>query len=67
MNDWLANWGPMLLLIAVWIFFMLQFTRKNSPAKQSIEELRRHNDALEKLLAGHEERLRMLEDDKRRG
>jgi len=29
-------------------------------------KMRRHNDALEKILAGHEERLRILEDDRRR-
>jgi len=60
--DWLANWGPMLLLIAVWVFFMLMMMRKRSPQNQVIVEMRRHNDALEKHLASIDDRLRKLED-----
>jgi hypothetical protein len=63
--DWpslLSNWGPLLLLIGVWIFFMLRLGRKDGPAQQSLAEMRRHNEALEKLLASHETRLQKLED-----
>ena len=59
--DWLASWGPMLLLIAVWFFFMWQMRRGGGPAQQSLAELRRHNDVLEKILASHEARLQKLE------
>ena len=60
--DWLDNWGPMLLLIGVWVFFMLLMMRKKSPHNQSLAEMRRHNEALEKLLGEHDTRLRKLED-----
>jgi hypothetical protein len=62
--DWLANWGPMLLLIGLWIFFIAMMYRKGSPAQRSLAEQRRHNDVLEKILASHEARLQKLEDDK---
>ena len=58
----LADWFPLLLLIAVWFFFMWMMMRKNSPAKQSLAEWRRHNDVLEKLFAQHDARLRKLEE-----
>ena len=32
----LVNWFPMLLLIGVWIFFMRQINRKDSPQAQSL-------------------------------
>jgi hypothetical protein len=63
---WLADWGPILLLVGAWLLFMWKFTGKNSPAIQSIAELKRQNDALEKLLASHEERLRLLEEGRKR-
>ena len=63
--DWLTNWGPLLLLIAVWVFFMLMMWRKGSPQNQGLAELKRHNDALEKILASHEARLQRLEDANR--
>jgi hypothetical protein len=46
----------------VWFFFMWMMMRKNSPAKQSLAEWRRHNDVLEKLFAQHDARLRKLEE-----
>jgi ATP-dependent Zn protease len=61
----LVNWFPMLLLVAVWIFFMRQMNRGGSPAQTALAEQKRHNEALEKILASHEARLQKLEDDKR--
>ena len=61
----LVDWFPLLLLIAVWFFFMWQMRRKGGPAQQSFAEMRRHNDALEKILASHEARIQRLEDGKR--
>ena len=58
----LVEWYPFLLLVGVWAFFMWMLTRKNSPAKQSLMEWRRHNDVLEKLFAQHDARLRKLEE-----
>jgi ATP-dependent Zn protease len=43
----LVNWFPMLLLVAVWIFFM---NRGGSPAQTALAEQKRHNEALEKIL-----------------
>jgi ATP-dependent Zn protease len=63
--DWLANWFPMLLLIAVWVYFMRQMNRGGSPAQKALAEQKRHNEALEKILADHEARLQRIEDDKR--
>jgi cell division protease FtsH len=58
----LINWFPILLLIAVWIFFMLRYTGggKLSPGQyyaQFLQEQKRHNEALEKILARLEHRL----------
>ena len=61
----LANWFPMLLLIAVWIFFMRQMNRGGSPAHKALAEQKRHNEALEKILASHEARLQKIEDGRR--
>jgi hypothetical protein len=62
----LAEWFPMLLLVAVWIVFMRLMFRKSIPSQQqALAEQKRHNDALEKTLASHEARLQKLEDDKR--
>jgi|SoiMethySBSTD1v2_1073268.scaffolds.fasta_scaffold862519_2 ATP-dependent Zn protease len=67
--DLLANWFPMLLLIAVWFFFMRQMRGQlrgpDSPQQQALAEQKRHNEALEKILAGHEGRLQKLEGDRR--
>jgi ATP-dependent Zn protease len=64
--DLLINWFPMLLLIGVWIFFMRQMRGANSPQQQAFAEQKRHNDALEKILASHEARLQKIEGDKER-
>jgi hypothetical protein len=62
----LAEWFPMLLLVAVWIVFMRLMFRKGMPSQQqALAEQKRHNDALEKILTSHEARLQKLEDDKR--
>jgi hypothetical protein len=53
----IVSWGPMLLLIAVWIFFMRKYLprrgelRNNQYLTASLEEQKRHNEALEKILA----------------
>lgn len=62
-----AEWGvPLLILISGFAFFIwLILGRKDSPHKQALAEWRRHNDALEKVLASHEARLQKLEEDKR--
>jgi hypothetical protein len=62
----LADWFPLLLLIAVWIFFMWQTRRGGGPAQQSLAGMRRRNGALDKILASHEARLQELEDGRRR-
>jgi hypothetical protein len=61
----LAEWAPMLLLVGVWVFFMLQLMGKKGPSALGLAELRRHNDVLEKLLSQHDARLRELEDSRR--
>ena len=62
MPRWVADWGPLLLLVGVWLLFMWYFTtRRSNPA---LAELRRHNDVLEKILANHEARLQKLEEKK---
>ena len=70
----LINWFPMLLLIAVWIYFMRAYrgqmrSQSGMTHVQYLEELlkesRRHNEQLEQLLATTNERLSDLE--RRRG
>jgi ATP-dependent Zn protease len=39
--DSLANWGPMLLLIGVWIFFMQRMKRKDSPQGRTLALMER--------------------------
>ena len=42
------SWGPMLLLISVWIFFIYRFNRnKNSPQAQSVAALKKQIELLE--------------------
>jgi ATP-dependent Zn protease len=64
--DLLSNWFPMLLLIGVWIFFMRQMRSQmrgpDSPQERSLAEQKRHNEALEKILASIDARLRKVED-----
>ena len=70
--DWtnlLVSWIPFLALVGVWLFMwrrmMRQMRDPNSPQQQSLTEQKRHNEALEKILASHEARLQKIEDDKR--
>lgn len=51
--DLLVAWGPMLLLIGVWIVFMRRMNRKDSPQAQSLRLIEQQNvlfDAQNKLL-----------------
>lgn len=63
--DLLVSWGPMLLLIAVWIFFMQRMRSSSwSPYKineQILEEQKKHNEKLEAILQRMDERLAALE------
>lgn len=56
----------MLLLIAVWIFFMRQLQSGGSPNNKYLADLlveqRRHNEMLEKLLTQIDVRLRKIEE-----
>lgn len=48
-----SSWGPMLLLIGVWIFFMRKINRKDSPQAQSLRLIEQQNvlfDTQNKLL-----------------
>jgi cell division protease FtsH len=58
----LINWFPMLLLIAVWIYMMRGFRGRGGLTysqyqTQILAEQKRHNEALEKILARLENRL----------
>jgi hypothetical protein len=58
----LINWFPILLLIAVWIYFMRRYNgggKLSTPQyfEQFLLEQKRHNEALEKILARIEQRL----------
>ena len=58
----LISWFPMLLLVAVWIYFTRQMRGKSGKSLQElhlelVEEQRRHNASLEALLARMDERL----------
>jgi hypothetical protein len=52
----LANWAPLLLLIAVWIIFIRRYMPRRGEMRNSqylalyLEEQKRHNQALEKIL-----------------
>jgi hypothetical protein len=52
----------MLLLVGVWIFFMRQMRGPNGPQERSLAEQKRHNEALEKILASVDARLQKIED-----
>jgi hypothetical protein len=59
----LINWFPMLLLIGVWIFFMSRvgWLRRGRLTnfdymEQMLQETKRHNEALEKILSRIEPR-----------
>jgi membrane protein required for beta-lactamase induction len=53
------DWFPMLVLIVVWIFGIRQVMRH---VRARDTEQKRHNEALEKILANHEARLQKMED-----
>jgi hypothetical protein len=52
----LVSWAPFLLLIAVWIFFMRRYSPRPGELRSGqylalhLEEQKRHNQALEKIL-----------------
>ena len=52
----LINWAPMLILIGAWIFFMRRYSPRRGELRNSqylalhLEEQKRHNQALEKIL-----------------
>ncbi len=57
----IISWMPMIILIAVWIFFMRKMAHKNSPQKQSVDALQKQielvaiqNDLLERLVVAVE-------------
>ncbi len=57
-----VNWFPMLLLIGVWIYFMRRFGGRGKLTtseyyEQFLQEQKRNNEALEKILARLEQRL----------
>ena len=45
--EFLVAWGPMLLLIGVWIFFMQRMKRKDSPQGRSLALIEQQNSILE--------------------
>lgn len=45
--DFLVSWGPMFLLIGVWIFFMQRMKRKDSPQSRTLAMFERQNAILE--------------------
>ena len=55
----LAEWFPVVLLLAVWLFFM--WYRRGGVA-DAVTEQKRHNDALEKILADYGQRIKKLEE-----
>jgi type II secretory pathway component PulM len=61
----LAEWGPLLLLVVVWVLFMRQMYRRSGPQQTALAEQKRHNDALERILENHEARIQKLEAEKR--
>jgi len=55
----LVSWFPMLLLIAVWIFFMKRFEKGGRPNRyreDHIAELRKQNALLERIAKALEQR-----------
>jgi ATP-dependent Zn protease len=48
--DFFISWGPMLLLIGVWIFFIRKMNRKDSPQKRSVELIEQQNATLARQL-----------------
>ena len=61
----LVNWAPMLLLIGVWVYFMRKYLggrrggmTNNEYLALLLQEEKRHNEALEKILVRLEQRLK---------
>ena len=57
---WFVEWLPMVLLLGVWLIFMGYLRRGGSP--DVVTEQKRHNDALEKILADYGQRIKKLEE-----
>lgn len=60
--DLLISWGPMLLLVGVWVFFMKKYNGKDSPQKQTLlliekqtDILRQQADSIERLASAIEQ------------
>ena len=53
-TDILISWGPMLLLIAVWIFFMRRMNKKGSPQARTVELIEKQNAVLERIASAAE-------------
>ncbi len=68
--DIFVNWFPLVLLIGVWIYFMRQFRGKNGLShgqylEAILEEYKKQNAILTKVLETMEQRLKRLEDGHR--
>jgi len=50
LTDILISWGPMLLLIGVWIYFMKRVNRKDSPQQKTIDLIQEQNSTLARQL-----------------
>ena len=65
----LTDWGPLLLVVAtyliIWKVFIRRLHRPGGPQQTALAEQKRHNEALEKILEGHEARLQKLESERR--
>ncbi len=58
---------PILLLIAVWIFFMRRYGGKNSPQNRSLDLIDKQNEMIQKQSGAIERIADALEADKREG
>jgi hypothetical protein len=62
-SDLLISFGPIIVLLAVWIFYM---TRLKSPQQQTIEYLKKNNELMEKYVQVTERIAASLERIERR-
>lgn len=46
LKNFFISWGPMLLLIGVWVVFMRKITKKGSPQRRSVELLEKQTETL---------------------
>jgi cytochrome c-type biogenesis protein CcmH/NrfF len=64
--DIFVSWFPVMLLVAIFVFYSQQLRRRVTASQQyqadSLAEQRRHNDILEKLVTQHDARLQKLEE-----